>query len=47
MNEIRIKGLKITAFHGVLESEKVISQPFVFDITLHIDFYGAYKTDDL
>jgi dihydroneopterin aldolase/2-amino-4-hydroxy-6-hydroxymethyldihydropteridine diphosphokinase len=47
MNEIRIKGLKITAFHGVLESEKVISQPFVFDITLHLDFYGAYKTDDL
>jgi len=47
MDEIRIKGLNITAYHGVLESEKVISQPFVFDVTLYTNFYNAYRTDDL
>lgn len=44
---IRINGLKFDACHGVLDWEKVTPQPFVFDVALDFDAYGAMKDDDL
>lgn len=45
--EINIRGLEITACHGVLDFEKVRPQKFVFDIDLKVDFFLAAKNDDL
>ncbi len=47
MNEILIRGLEITACHGVHGFEKVAPQPFVFDADIETDFYEAGKTDAL
>ncbi len=47
MSVIEIKGLRQEACHGVLESEKVTPQPFVFDICLDFDGYAAAQSDDL
>ena len=47
MNEILIRGLEITACHGVHGFEKVAPQPFVFDADIETDFYEAGKTDVL
>lgn len=47
MDLIKIRGLEVSACHGVLDSEKTEKQPFVFDADLEIDFLGASKTDDL
>ncbi len=47
MNEILIRGLEITACHGVHGFEKVAPQPFVFDVDIETDFYEAGKTDAL
>ena len=44
--EIKIRGLEITACHGVLPEEKVNPQRFIFDIDLDGDFlYGALNDD--
>lgn len=47
MSVIEIKGLRQDACHGVLESEKVTPQPFVFDIYLDFDGYAAAQSDDI
>lgn len=47
MNAIDIKGVKVSACHGVLESEKLESQPFVFDIAIDCDIQKAATTDDV
>lgn len=47
MNEISIRGLQVTAVHGVLEKEKVVPQPFVFDVNLFLDLFAAGESDDL
>ena len=47
MNVIKIRGLEISAYHGVNPEEKVSPQPFVFDADIYKDFYRAYKNDDL
>ena len=47
MDTIKIRGLEVNACHGVLDSEKVQKQPFIFDVDLKVDFFGAAKTDDL
>ena len=44
---ISIRGLEISACHGVLESEKVNPQRFVFDAEAEVDFFDASKSDDL
>lgn len=45
--EISIRGLEISACHGVLDSEKVNPQKFVFDLDAEVDFLCALKSDDL
>lgn len=47
MDFIKIRGLEVNAVHGVLESERVQKQPFIFDVDLEVDFFDAAKTDDL
>ena len=46
-NKILIRGLEVSARHGVLEEEKVNPQSFVFDVDLYADFYQAAKNDDI
>lgn len=46
-NKILIRGLEVSACHGVLAEEKVNPQPFIFDAELYTDFYSAAKNDDL
>lgn len=47
MSAIQIKGLKVTARHGVLPEEKVNAQTFAFDIAIDCDTYSAAQTDDV
>lgn len=47
MSAINIKGVKVSACHGVLESEKCEPQPFVFDIAIDCDISNAVSTDDV
>ena len=47
MSEISVKGLKVTARHGVLPEEKINPQPFVFDINIDCDTYAAATSDDV
>lgn len=46
-NKILIRGLEVSACHGVLAEEKVNPQTFIFDADLYTDFYSAAKNDDL
>ncbi len=47
MSAITVRGLKVTARHGVLPEEKSNPQPFVFDINMDCDLYAAAAGDDL
>ncbi|MDE6790859.1 MAG: 2-amino-4-hydroxy-6-hydroxymethyldihydropteridine diphosphokinase [Clostridia bacterium] len=47
MSAIDIKGLEVTACHGVLPQEKTNPQPFVFDIFIECDTLSAAKSDDV
>ena len=44
---IEIKNLEIMATHGVLDSEKKTTQPFVFNATLFVNYLQAAKEDNL
>lgn len=47
MSAIDIKGLEVSACHGVLPQEKKTSQPFVFDISIECDISSAAKSDNV
>lgn len=47
MDKVIIRGLEITACHGVHGYEKTSPQRFVFDADLSVDFFKAAKTDNL
>lgn len=47
MNKVIIRGLEVTACHGVHAYEKTKPQRFIFDIDVYADFYGAAVRDDL
>lgn len=48
MNDIIfIRGLEVSARHGVLEKEKKNPQKFVFDAEIYCDFSAAARSDDL
>lgn len=44
---IRIRGLKVYAYHGCNQDEKENGQEFTLDITLHFSLLPAGITDDL
>lgn len=47
MDEIRIKGLKIFAHHGVYEEEKEQGQQFIVNAVLYTDMSRAGKSDEI
>lgn len=44
---VEIKGIKLNALHGVLESEKAVPQEFSIDITYEYDGEEGAKSDDI
>lgn len=47
MDKIIIKDLKLFAYHGVNEEEKINGQNFVLDITVWLDLSEPCKSDDV
>lgn len=47
MDRISIRGLRVFARHGVLESERLRGQDFLIDVTAHLDVSAAAAADDL
>lgn len=47
MDCIKIKGLKVFAYHGVFEKEQIEGQDFYFNITLYTDTKRAGEEDEL
>ena len=47
MSSIDIHNLKVVACHGVLQEEKINSQPFYFDVSMAYDFAKAAEKDEL
>jgi dihydroneopterin aldolase len=46
-DRLSLRGMRFTARHGVLPSEKVEPQPFEVDVVLHADLARAAETDAL
>ena len=46
-NKIIIEGLRLYAFHGVMEQEKTVGAYFIIDAEVTTDFSLAMETDDL
>lgn len=46
-DEIRLTGLRATAYHGVLEHERRDGQLFVVDVTVRLPLGPAATSDDL
>ena len=44
---ITLSGLRVFAYHGVLEEEKSSGQEFVIDVVLHVDLSDPASSDDL
>lgn len=47
MDKIIIKGLRLFAYHGVNEEEKIHGQDFVIDLTASLDLTRPCESDDL
>jgi len=47
MDTVLIRGLEVTACHGVHGFEKTTPQRFIFDADLMCDFYAAAQSDNL
>lgn len=47
LDRIAIRGLRVFAHHGVLESERTQGQNFLIDVTVHLDTAQAAAADDL
>lgn len=47
MDSIRITGIEVFGYHGVLPEEKETGQRFIIDLTLRLDVSQASARDDL
>ena len=47
LDRVELRGLRATGRHGVLAHETALGQPFVVDVTLHLDTSAAAASDDL
>lgn len=47
MDRISVRGLRVFAHHGVLDSERLRGQDFLIDVTAHLDTSSAAADDDL
>ena len=46
-NKIVIEGLRLYAYHGVMEQERTVGAYFIIDVEVTTDFSHAMQTDDL
>lgn len=47
LDAVELRGITAVGHHGVFEHERRDGQPFVVDITLHLDLQPAGLSDDL
>src|SRR3989304_4853632 len=47
VESIRLRGLRVFAYHGVLAEEQSAGQEFAIDVTIHADLATAASSDDL
>jgi dihydroneopterin aldolase len=47
LDQVRVAGLTVRGYHGVLAHERRDGQEFVIDVVLHLDTRPAAETDDL
>ncbi len=47
LDQIRLVGISQTGYHGVLDFEREEGQPFIADVTVHLDTRRAAASDDL
>ena len=47
MDKIRIKNIKLFAYHGVVQEEQFLGQKFEIDVELHSNFSEAGEQDNL
>lgn len=47
MDIIRVNGIRLYAYHGVLHAERDIGQYFIVDVSLYIDLTEACVSDDV
>ena len=46
-SKIKLKNIKIHAFHGVLPEEKILGTYYILNLTIKEDIWKAVETDDL
>lgn len=46
-DRISLTGVEAIGYHGVLESERKLGQPFIVDAVLHAEIREAGRTDEL
>jgi 7,8-dihydroneopterin aldolase/epimerase/oxygenase len=47
MHKISVEGIKAYGYHGCMEEEALIGQPYVIDVLMDVDFQEAAEEDDL
>lgn len=47
MHKISVEGIKAYGFHGCMDEEARIGQPYIVDVHLNVDFSAAAENDDL
>ncbi|CAD2071966.1 dihydroneopterin aldolase [Phocicoccus pinnipedialis] len=47
MDKIRVNGIKLYAYHGVLSAEREIGQYFLVDCVIHTDLRPAGQSDEV
>jgi 7,8-dihydroneopterin aldolase/epimerase/oxygenase len=47
VDRIFLEGMNFSGFHGTLDAERDLGQPFVVDVELRLDLSEAGATDDL
>lgn len=46
-DQIQLRGMIFTGFHGTVAAERELGQRFIVDLTLSCDLRGAGESDDL
>ena len=47
MGIIEVSGIRVYAYHGCHEEERIIGGNYIVDVTIHTDFEEAAQNDDL
>ncbi|OEH84376.1 dihydroneopterin aldolase [Desulfuribacillus stibiiarsenatis] len=47
MDKILMKGMQFYGYHGVLQEEQILGQPFIIDIELYLPLSGAGINDSI